>query len=110
MAEDFKRLAKVRLQSTPTLIYEAPAAPTEVQAIIKAIFVNNVSGAQTSVTMWQGGSGDSDVLLNPTTLEAGEYGTWDGGALTVDAADSLYGQCSQDDGVTVIVEGLEVSV
>lgn len=104
-ADIFKRLAQVALGDTPTTIYTAPA---DRSAIVKALFVANVSGAQQAVQVWHGGSADANKILPATTLQTGEYGTYDG-AITMEPGDTLLGQCSSAAGVTVSVEGMEIA-
>lgn len=104
-AETYKKLAQVRLQAAATTIYTAPA---NTYAIIRAMLITNVSGTQTSVQMWQSGTGDANKILGGTTLQIGEYGTYDG-AIALSPGETLSGSCLQNDGVTVTVEGVEIT-
>lgn len=107
MSETYKKTQAV-VNATPTTIYSPPANPPNTVAIFKSVLIANVSGAQTVVQLWQGGSANANLILPPTTLQAGEYGTGTG-ALTVAQGDSLIAQCSQTAGVTITLEGVEVA-
>lgn len=104
--EVFRTLAQVALDAIPTTIYTCPAAT---QAIVKAIMVVNTLGAQNSIEIWQNGSANVNRILPPTTVETGEFGTYDG-SITLQAGESLVGRNSGSGaaGCTVTVEGLEV--
>jgi hypothetical protein len=105
MADTFTRLAQVSLNQAVGTIYTVPAATS---VIVKSVHVVNVSGAQTTITLYQSGTGTANQLLAPTTLATGEYGVYDG-TITMAAGDTLSGSCSQNSGVTVTVEGMTVT-
>lgn len=104
MPEVFKKLAQVVLGAAPTTIYTVPAATS---AIVKAIFITNTGGAPNTVRLWQSGSADGNAILNPTTMLAGDYATYDG-AIPMAAGDTLVGSDSLG-ATTVTVEGLEIT-
>jgi hypothetical protein len=107
MPDAFKKLAQAELAQAPstTTLYTVPAG---VQAIIKHMkAVNSTAGAVT-VKMWHDGTADVNLILPEVTLQAGEWGEWDG-TMVMEAGDTLAGQSDSATAVTVTVYGDEVT-
>lgn len=107
MSDAYKKLAQAQLAASPgtTTLYTVPGST---EAIVSHIRVVNVSGGAVTVKLWHDGTADVNVVLPEVTLEAGEWGEFDG-TITMEAADTLVGQSDTATAVTVTVYGDEVS-
>jgi len=104
MSAVYKKLAQGILGTTPAAIY---TAPTSKETIIKKITLANVSGSDCWAKLYDGGSGDGNVILPGITIEAGGFGEWTGGALTVYGGNSLYGVAENASAIVYTIYGTE---
>lgn len=105
MADSYKRIYQGQLAASSGVVYTVPSGT---QAIIKSIRVVNTSATATTVKLWNGGSADSNVILPPTSIDAGGFAEFDG-TLTLAAADTIAAQAGAATSLTMTIHGLEVS-
>lgn len=105
MADSYKRIYQGQLATASGVVYTVPSGT---QAIIKSIRVVNTSATATTVKLWNGGSADSNVILPPTSIDAGGFAEFDG-TLTLAAADTIAAQAGAATSLTMTIHGLEVS-
>lgn len=104
MAEALKKFyGGVLSGSGPDLIYTVPAGTT---AVVKEMHFSNVAAASATITFWQGGSADANLLRPATPIGVGESGTYQG-ALTLAAGDTLYAEASAASAIALQVNGIE---
>jgi hypothetical protein len=58
-----------------TTLYTVPAST---QLFVKSITIANLDAAPRTITMWQAGNADTNVILPTVTLQGGEYATYGG--------------------------------
>lgn len=105
MADTYKRIYQGQLSTSSGVVYTVPSGT---QAIIKSIRIANTSASSTTVKLWNGGSADSNVILPPTSIDAGGFGEFDG-TLTMTAEDTLVAQAGANSSITMTVYGLEIT-
>jgi hypothetical protein len=105
MADSYKRIYQGQLATASGVVYTVPSGT---QAIIKSIRVVNTSATATTVKLWNGGSADSNVILPPTSIDAGGFAEFDG-TLTLAAADTIAAQAGAATSLTMTIHGLELT-
>src|SRR5687767_5312395 len=98
MADTFKKLAQVTLNTAVTSIYSPPAATT---AIIRHMrVVNTNTGQDHTVKMYHNPNGEAglnavdDVILPFVVIDAGGWGEFEG-TIIMQAQDTLVGQVGE---------------
>jgi hypothetical protein len=105
MAEAFKKLYQGQVPSSATTLYTVPGST---QAIIKHIRVVNPTGTARTIRLWHDGTADSNAILPPVSIGAGEWAEFDG-AILAEAADTISGQAAAASAITVTIYGLEIT-
>lgn len=107
MPEAYKKIYQGQPAASPstTTMYTVPSAT---QAIIKQMrIVNTSSSTSTTIKIWNGGTGDSNVILPPTTIDAGGFAEFEG-TMTLAATDTLVAQTGAAT-ITVTIYGVELT-
>ena len=105
MAESIKKLAQLTLDGTVQTIY---TAPTSTSTIIKEISLVNFTLSNVNATIWDGGNADNNIILPPTSIDAGGHGEFNG-VYFLEAGDVLKAQASASASITMTVYGVELS-
>lgn len=105
MPESYKRIYQGQLATPATPVYTVPAGTN---TIIKSIRAVNSSTSATSITLWQGGTSNANLILPTTSIEAGGWAEFNG-TITLAAADTLAAQAGAMASITLTVHGVEVS-
>ena len=105
MPESYKRIYQGQLTTSATAVYTVPSAT---DTIIKSIRIANTTANSTTVKLWNGGSGDANVILPAVTIDAGGFAEFDG-TLTMNAADTLHAQAGANSTLTMSVYGVEIT-
>lgn len=105
MTDTYKPLAQQELTGGNDTLYTVPA---DTEAIIKCIRVVDNAGNGASVKIWQGGTGDDNLILPEVSLPAGGWGDCDD-VLTLAAGNTIVATSDAASEVTVSIYGLEIS-
>lgn len=105
MADTYKVLYQGQLSTASGTVYTVPSGA---QAIVKSMRIVNTSASNTTVKLWQGGSGDSNVILPATTVDAGGFAEFEG-TLTMAASTTLVAQAGAATSITLTIYGLEIT-
>jgi hypothetical protein len=79
-----------------------------VETIVKTINLVNYSGSTIVVKLWVGGTGDTNLILPPTTMDAGDYGIFNG-EIVLQATDTLKAESDTASACAVTVSYLEIA-
>ena len=105
MAETYKKLDQRIVPATATTVYTVPSLT---QAIVKSIRAVNYSASAATITIWQSGTGNTNLILPATTIDAGGFAEWEG-TMTMAAADYIAAQGSSATAITMTINGLEIT-
>ena len=105
MAESYKRIYQGQLATPATPVYITDTAE---QAIIKHMRIVNLDTVPRWVKMWQGGTGDANIILPQVSIPAGGWMEFDG-VLTMEPSSQLAAQAEVIGKITLTVEGVEVT-
>ena len=106
MADTYKKLYQGTVSTASGVAYTVPSGA---QTIVKSMrIVNYHASTATTIKLWQGGSDNSNIILPPTTVDAGGFADFDG-TLTMAAADTIVAQAGAASSIAVTIYGLELS-
>lgn len=114
MQTAIKPLAQVALTASLANIYVPPTSPPNLQAIVKALWICNISAGAVTVTI-RNGVGvltSANSLYEAKSVPANDsifLGGSDGVVLIVPAGAHLQGLCSSSGNIVVSVYGEEIS-
>ena len=109
MSDTYKVLYQGLLAASAGLLATVPTAKAW---IIKCIDVTNVDSSSRTFTLFVGGSGDANQIMNGSLAATGSAGASvaDGKTRTLEAAKTIYGVGSVASKVAVTIYGLEIDV
>ena len=106
MADVFKRLAQTVIGATPVIVYTAPASGTGL--IRRGIAVNTSPCDPTWFRLWQGGSGDANMILPQLPIPSCGRAEMTA-LLMLNCADTIWAQSQFVNAITLTFEGLEIT-
>jgi len=106
MSNVYKKLAQGIIGVSEGTLYTVPSGS---QAIIKKIVLANVSGSDCWAKLFDGGAADSNVILPQITIEAGGFGEWTGGSLTMFGGGTIQGVAETAASIAYTIYGTEKS-
>ncbi len=83
-------------------------AGASVEIIIKGIQIVNYSVSTITVRMWVNGVANNNMVLPPTTMEAGDYGAFNG-EIVLEPNDTLRAEANTASACTVTVSYVEIT-
>ena len=105
MPDVYKVLDQRQVPTTASGVYSVPSGT---QAIVKSMRIVNTSASNATITLWQGGSSPSNMILPPTSVDAGGFAEFEG-TLTMAASTAIWAQASAATSITLTIYGLEIS-
>jgi len=103
--EAFKKLYQGQVPTAQTTLYTTPALT---QTVVKGMRVVNNGSQVATLALWQGGTGAAFQTLPPLALSPGEFAEFDG-TMFMAAADTLVGQASVTNTLTLTIWGVELT-
>lgn len=108
MAEVYKRLAQAQPSTSTGAIYTVASGYS---AIVKSIRVVNTTSSSYTLTLYNGGTGVTNMILPATTIDGNGFGEFEG-TITMASGDILYGATGAGtpaNAIVVTVYGVEVN-